>query len=147
MISYELANGLILGACGLGFLWAIINAFLLSKVKIGTPDQYNSFQDDYIDQHSQLLLEIGSLIESGANAFLAAEYRFIFVVVIMLSLLIFFVVEPVFGTAWTTVAFIAGAITSILSGNTLNLTVRIHRYESSHLLQLQMCLLCSDQHD
>ena len=63
-----------------------------------------------------MLLEIGSHIESGANAFLAAEYRYILIVVFFLSILIFLVVEPKFGTAWTTIAFIAGAITSILSG-------------------------------
>lgn len=41
MISYDLANILILVATGLGFLWAIFNAFKLSQIKIGTPDQYN----------------------------------------------------------------------------------------------------------
>ena len=47
MLSFEVVNGLILGACGLGLLWAILNAYYLSKIRIGsTPNgDYENFQD------------------------------------------------------------------------------------------------------
>lgn len=39
MLSYELVNGLILGACALGLIYAIINALQLAKIKVGiTPE-------------------------------------------------------------------------------------------------------------
>lgn len=45
MLSYELVNGLILGACALGLLWAIFNAWVLSKIRVGgTPTgDYENF--------------------------------------------------------------------------------------------------------
>jgi Na+/H+-translocating membrane pyrophosphatase len=63
-----------------------------------------------------LLLEIGSFIERGAKAFLFAEYKYIAIFSVALSILIFLTVEPELGTFWTTIAFLLGALTSILSG-------------------------------
>ncbi|CAD8083617.1 unnamed protein product [Paramecium sonneborni] len=138
MISFELSNMLILISTGIGLLWAVYNAFKLNQIKIGTPNQYNNFQDDYQDHHSQLLLEIASHIESGAAAFLAAEYRYIGVVIILLALLIFFIVEPVLGQAWTTVAFLVGALTSIISGFIGMRVATFSNYRCAYCAQTKM---------
>jgi len=63
-------------------------------VRVGsTPNgDYENFQD-FQDQHSALLLEIGSYIERGAAAFLAAEYKFIAVFVVAMAIVIFLAVE------------------------------------------------------
>jgi len=63
-----------------------------------------------------LLLEVGSYIERGAQAFLAAEYKYMLVVILVLAIIIIFAVEQKLGQFWTTIAFILGALTSILSG-------------------------------
>ena len=46
MLSYELCNALILTACALGLLWAIINAFLLSKIRFDQNDGYQNFNEN-----------------------------------------------------------------------------------------------------
>jgi hypothetical protein len=40
MLSFEIINGLILGACGLGLLYALINAIWLSKIRVGASADY-----------------------------------------------------------------------------------------------------------
>lgn len=49
MLTFEICNTLILVACGLGLLWAIINAYLLTKIKFDVTSEYQSFQDDQND--------------------------------------------------------------------------------------------------
>jgi len=61
-------------------------------------------------------LEIASYIERGSSAFLAAEYRFITLFVLLLAFVIFFFVESKLGEAWVTFAFLIGAFTSVISG-------------------------------
>jgi len=92
MLTLELVNGLILGSCTLGLFYAFLNAIWLSKIRIGNTEGYKEFDED-MDHHNALLLEIGSYIERGAAAFLAAEYRFMAIFVFIMAFVIFFFVE------------------------------------------------------
>jgi len=123
MLGHDGANILILVCVALGLLYAIFNAYLVSKVKLSSGgrrglESYNKFHDEDSnpDQRINLLLEVGSHIEKGAKAFLYAEYQFIAVFIVIMALIIFFAVETKLGQCWTTVAFLAGAICSLVSG-------------------------------
>lgn len=52
----------------------------------------------------------------GAKNFLLAEYKYCAIFIVLMSALLFFSVEKKLGQAWTTVAFAAGAITSLIAG-------------------------------
>jgi len=77
MLSFESVNLIILGCCLVGLIYAIFNALLLSRVRLlggsgRVTESYNKFHDEeqIPDARTGLLLEIGSYIERGANAFL-----------------------------------------------------------------------------
>jgi len=61
-------------------------------------------------------LEVGSHIEVGAKAFLFSEYRIIMIFCLIMAVVIIFAVETHLGEFWTTIAFMSGAVTSIVSG-------------------------------
>ena len=63
-----------------------------------------------------LVKEITDLIEDGAKSFLAAEYRYCMVFIIIMSMILALSVEVRLGAFWTTISFAAGALTSILAG-------------------------------
>jgi len=120
MLSAETSIALIIGCTAVGLLYAIYHAYQLSLVKVAVRqgDQYNQFQNDDEKQQERinLLLEVGSYIERGANAFLFQEYVYVSIFVVFMAFVIFFAVERVIGQLWTTIAFLLGAATSILSG-------------------------------
>lgn len=62
-----------------------------------------------------LVKDITKLIEDGAKSFLAAEYKYCVVFILIMSFILAFSVDTL-GTYWTTVSFAAGAITSIVAG-------------------------------
>jgi len=59
---------------------------------------------------------VSQLITDGASTFLRAEYTWVGVFVALFSLIIIFTVEPVLGQFYTTIPFLIGAGTSVLSG-------------------------------
>lgn len=62
------------------------------------------------------MIHISELISDGAIVFLAWEYLFLIIFVMILSVVIFFTAEKNLGIAYTTIAFFTGSITSILYG-------------------------------
>jgi len=122
MLTAETDIIIIMSCCFVGLLWAIINGLALSRVKVlggvSSLESYNKFHDEgQTDDHStHLMLEVASHIERGSNAFLFAEYKYIGVFVVIMAFVIFFAVEEQIGYLWTTVAFLLGCVTSILSG-------------------------------
>lgn len=62
------------------------------------------------------MLEVGSYIERGSKAFLFAEYKTITLFCLIMALVIIFAVETKLGEFWTTIAFLLGAFTSLISG-------------------------------
>lgn len=73
MLNFDQSVLVIICCCFIGLLWAIFNAYQLSKVKVtSTPnlsDSYNKFQDEEnadAAAKTNLLLEVASYIERGA---------------------------------------------------------------------------------
>ena len=70
------------------------------------------------DPGNKRMQEISSSIKQGALAFLNAEYRLLFVFVILASIALFAISLMVASTSWMIVpAFIIGAVFSALAGN------------------------------
>ena len=104
------ANIFILISCILGLIYALVHAVWLSKMKFrgtGSLESENKVEE---------VLEVGSHIEKGAKAFLIAEYKYIAVFVLIMAVIIFFAVEEKIGYLWATIAFICGAVTSLIAG-------------------------------
>jgi len=59
---------------------------------------------------------LSQIISDGADVFLFQEYMYLSVFVIFFGTLIFLYAEAVPGTGFTTIAFVTGAVTSILCG-------------------------------
>jgi inorganic pyrophosphatase len=59
--------------------------------------------------------EIVQIITEGAESFLAAEYYYCAIFIVGMCILLQ-TVEEEYGTFWTTGAFFAGAVTSIVAG-------------------------------
>ena len=62
------------------------------------------------------MIEISTLIRKGAITYLWRQYRILLIFIIIMALIIFFAVERTIGQLWTTIPFIIGCLTSIVSG-------------------------------
>ncbi len=60
--------------------------------------------------------KIAELIQDGASTFLREEYFYTVVFIILFAIVIFFTAEPEPMQPYTTVPFLLGALTSIVSG-------------------------------
>jgi Na+/H+-translocating membrane pyrophosphatase len=69
--------------------------------------------DEIVEQNMAF---VSQLITDGASTFLKAEYTYVALFVALFSLIIIFTVEPVLGEFYTTIPFLIGAGTSVLSG-------------------------------
>lgn len=103
-------------SCGvLGILFGIYN--LIQVLKIDTSEHSETLLEEYKDQVRVMNLT-ASHIQEGANAFLMEEYRFMAIFIALFSVLIL-VIDSIEGSsfkAYTTIAFIIGAVASIGSG-------------------------------
>jgi Na+/H+-translocating membrane pyrophosphatase len=68
-----------------------------------------------VDPNVNSILEVASYIERCTVSFLVTEYKFIGVFIVIIAFVIFFAVEESLGHLWTTVAFLLGAITSVMA--------------------------------
>ena len=107
-------------ACFLAIAWAIYNAWVISRITLkseGSDEEGQSLTQKNYDE----LEHIGSLISRGANSFLFQEYSIMAVFIVIFSAVVFLIVD-IFGQdkvhfrAYATIAYILGAITSILCG-------------------------------
>ena len=74
-------------------------------------------QDRGSQQHIEAgMSEIATLIQDGAATFLRQEYFYTALFVVFFAATIYFTAEPKAGMPYTTIAFLLGALTSILSG-------------------------------
>jgi len=92
-------------------------------LKVSYEDEYKQHGDvelqkfDNSNQGNQISrAEIAELIQEGSSTFLRQEYKYTLAFVIFFSVVIFLTAEQSIGFPYTTVAFIVGAVTSMLSG-------------------------------
>eukprot|EP01012_Entosiphon_sulcatum_P056451 TRINITY_DN80119_c0_g1_i1.p2 TRINITY_DN80119_c0_g1~~TRINITY_DN80119_c0_g1_i1.p2 ORF type:complete len:780 (-),score=130.08 TRINITY_DN80119_c0_g1_i1:12-2351(-) len=128
VLSSTAASLLVVGGAVLGGAFAAISAFLVSKISV-TDEDYDSersrLNTPYAVNTSQSpdmfreLKKLQDKITDGATTFLLAEYRFLSVFVVVFSAVILFLIGPTDAwdrAAFSTLAFILGAITSVVSG-------------------------------
>jgi inorganic pyrophosphatase len=115
LLSDDIVNALIVGPAILGIVWSVKSAMQVNSVKIdGHPDLLKT-QDSKSQMASQdivkNMIHISGIIQEGATAFLWAEYKYMFVYIVLFSIfLVWFTGVP------STIAFVVGALTSILAG-------------------------------
>ena len=114
----------IVGCSVVALVWAAWQFWILTGTKIDMPHTGDEEKTSLSQTHTtirqlRLLKEVHNAISTGAEAFLRAEYgycgAFIFVFAIVIYSLISWGQTPTLG-ALTTLAFVMGALTSILSG-------------------------------
>ncbi|MDA3855490.1 MAG: V-type H(+)-translocating pyrophosphatase [Candidatus Woesearchaeota archaeon] len=94
---------IIVSICVVAFILAIINYISVQKMSAG----------------DKKMKEIANYIAEGAKAFLIAEYKIMFVFIIVIAALLWFFLNQAVGHnlgLYTAIAFVAGSIASILSG-------------------------------
>lgn len=104
----------IVAPCALGLLWSAKECMYLRGVKLDGHKGLLMKGDQLGENTAQILrtmTDIAGFISEGATAFLVKEYQYMAVYVIVFSLLLSFQVDM-----GTVVAFVVGAITSIISG-------------------------------
>ena len=123
----ENSIAIILALTGLGLIYGIYNMIRVLTVtpKVINPKESKSEDEENLVQGEAVVLtqqqvdklkKISDLISGGANVFLFWEYICLVIFVTLFGTLIFFTAEHIQGTAFTTVAFVVGAFTSMLCG-------------------------------
>ena len=92
------------------------NALEASDDEEGTGIRAREGGDDKQDALLREMSEIAELIQDGATTFLKTEYLYTGIFIVVFAIVIYFTVEPERGAFYTTVPFLLGALTSILSG-------------------------------
>ena len=103
----------IVAAGVIGLAWAWYNYSVLSKMEV---EDINKIDEERLlkTEHPGVV-EIGAIIRQGASAFITAEYKICSVFVILMAAIVYVCVDNM--DKWfTTVAFLAGAITSMFCG-------------------------------
>lgn len=129
------ANGVIIGSGLIALSWALLNFLIIRNIPVRSCDDVDLalISDDLQshgiasngnssnDRSTQRLLEVYHAIYIGAESFLRAEYKVCLVFIVLFSPVIFFLTA--WGTGWdfvrgafTTISFVLGALTSMLSG-------------------------------
>jgi len=90
---------------------------LLDDDEDGAEDRVDPRQRETIDEKKyELMLRLHSKIADGANSFLFKEYAYMFVFIVAFAIVIGLLAETKLGEVWTVIAFVLGAVISIISG-------------------------------
>jgi len=120
------ATGIIFSSGILALLWALLNFLIISRIPIrslgsGPTDETSLVNGFDQEDKTKRLIEIYEAIYEGAESFLRAEYTVCAYFIIVFSVLVLVLVS--WGAEWdfvrgvfTMIAFILGAVTSIISG-------------------------------
>jgi H(+)-translocating pyrophosphatase len=109
---------LIYGCCVVGIIWAIFNYFQVKSVNLleSQGSEYQTLTDEGGRSKVETMLAIGEYIARGANAFLFQEYKIMAIFCVIFAVLIKLTVDGVNAKFGTAIAFLCGAVTSIISG-------------------------------
>ena len=114
---------IIYASSALALVWALFNAVVIAGIKLG-PSEHGDSDANYqplTDNNVEMLKNIGDKISRGANSFLFQEYTIMAIFIVVFSVVVLLIVD-IYGQptakfrCYATVAFIVGAITSILCG-------------------------------
>jgi len=109
------AYSFIFSSCFVGLIFVIYNWWSVMRVKIEGGDREIDSESPLItDDNNKLMIEISEKIQAGATTFLLAEYKFLGVFLIIFS--VFVLISDDFVKFYTTIAFLVGALTSLVSG-------------------------------
>jgi len=109
------AYSFIFSSCFVGLIFGIYNWWSVMRVKIEGGDREIDSESPLItDDNNKLMTEISEKIQAGATTFLLAEYKFLGVFLIIFS--VFVLISDDFVKFYTTIAFLVGALTSLVSG-------------------------------
>ena len=110
----------IVGTALMGVLFAYYQYLCISLIPIETQTGLSRSVESTGEEETERLKTIHSAIEVGANAFLWAEYKILFVFCAIFSLVIFALIawgqKSLLQGFLTAFAFVLGALTSVLSG-------------------------------
>jgi inorganic pyrophosphatase len=115
LMSDQITDFLIYVPALVGIAWSVKEWVSVARVKIdGHPDllatQDSQAKTSAMDCVKQMTT-VAKTIQDGAMSFLFAEYLYMAVYVVIFSIILVVVTD-----IWTTIAFVAGAITSVLCG-------------------------------
>ncbi|CAN0111390.1 unnamed protein product [Ectocarpus sp. 6 AP-2014] len=115
------ATTLIVVASVIGLVFAAVQFMLIANVKLQSGDEDTaSLTTSVSSERTKRLIEIYEAIRHGADAFLSAEYTICCIFIVIFGAVVFFLVgvgqDSWIEGAFTTGAFVLGAITSILAG-------------------------------
>ena len=99
----------------IGIIVGIVHTLHIVSIPLDDFHKYNSSNENSVGSIRKMR-EISRLISDGASTFLAQEYLFLSIFIILFSALLLFTAEESLGQFWVTFAFILGGATSILSG-------------------------------
>lgn len=128
----------IYACCGLAIAFALLQSVVIRKINIKEPRNFikegnkDEIKEPLMDgqeepvtkDHIDNLAIFGEKISSGAQAFLWAEYKILAIFIVIFAILVYIVVDflgakPSAGTKYlpyATIAFVIGAVTSIICG-------------------------------
>ena len=93
------------------------NEGLIDENEDDTEDRVDPRRRETVDQKKyELMLKLHAKISQGANSFLFKEYAYMVVFIIVFSIIIGLLAETKLGEVWTVIAFVLGAVISIISG-------------------------------
>lgn len=107
-------------SCILGLVWALYNAWAISKFKL-TQEEADEEGKALQGKNYAELERVGEIIARGANSFLFQEYAIMSVFIVIFAAIIFLIVDifgqdKIFFRCYATIAYVIGAITSIACG-------------------------------
>jgi H(+)-translocating pyrophosphatase len=120
MLTEGAAIAIIYLTCAIGFAWSAFNASAVMSIKV---EQGQDGNEALKDKNLAGLVDIGTKISNGANAFLKQEYTVMTIFFLVFSVVVFVLVDILAQEAghrsfrlYATISYIIGAITSILCG-------------------------------
>ena len=92
----------------------MLNACIVNRIELheANSEEKAALLSEKVDR----MIEISTYIREGAITYLWRQYKILFFFIVIMALIIFFAVEEKIGQFWTTIPFILGCVTSIVSG-------------------------------
>ena len=114
MVSEGVVFGVTMGCAAVSVLFGILNACLVNKIELN--DANSEEKAALLSSKVDRMIEISTYIREGAITYLWRQYRILAIFIVIMAIVIFFAVEAEIGQLWTTIPFILGCLTSIVSG-------------------------------